>query len=226
MSISHDDISGRLSDYIDDELDERERTEVERHLDECGECRTSLEDLRAIVAVATRLPQQLPDRELWGGIAGRLGAGPRRGIIRFEIHGRRRFSFTLPQMAAAALALVLLSGGMVYLTLADRRQATAVSAAPGPGEPGDVLPIALTDPHYDSAVADLERILQAGRGRLDPMTVRVLEENLASIDNAIEQSRRALEADPANSFLTSHLVSARQRKLALLRRATALTTGS
>jgi hypothetical protein len=54
----------------------------------------------------------------------------------------------------------------------------------------------------------------------------VLEENLATIDLAIEQCRRALEADPANAYLTSHLASARQRKLALLRRATALTAGS
>jgi hypothetical protein len=68
--------------------------------------------------------------------------------------------------------------------------------------------------------------LDEGRARLDPETVRVLEDNLDAIDKAIDQCRLALEADPANSFLSSHLVSARQRKLALLRRATALTTGS
>jgi hypothetical protein len=56
--------------------------------------------------------------------------------------------------------------------------------------------------------------------------VRVLEQNLATIDKAIAQSRQALEGDPGNTFLNSHLISARQRKLALLRRATALTTGS
>ena len=54
----------------------------------------------------------------------------------------------------------------------------------------------------------------------------MLEQNLQTIDGAIEQSRRALEADPANAFLNRHLESARQRKLALLRRATALTIGS
>ena len=87
-------------------------------------------------------------------------------------------------------------------------------------------PVVLTDPRYEDAVQDLERTLADGRGRLDPETVRVLEQNLATIDKAIAQSRQALEADPGNIFLNTHLMSARQRKLALLRRATALTTGS
>ena len=44
------------------------------------------------------------------------------------------------------------------------------------------------------------------------------------IDQAIAQARQALDADPANSYLSSHLVEARRRKLDLLRRATALTS--
>ena len=52
----------------------------------------------------------------------------------------------------------------------------------------------------------------------------MLEENLLAIDRAIEQSRAALTKDPANRFLNTHLASARQRKLALLRSATALAS--
>ena len=62
----------------------------------------------------------------------------------------------------------------------------------------------------------------AGRNRLDPETVRIIEDNLLSIDQAIEQSRKALRADPANVYLNSHFAASRNRKLALLRRATAL----
>ena len=78
------------------------------------------------------------------------------------------------------------------------------------------------DPHYDEAIADLERTLEAGRTNLDPETVRVVEENLAAIDRAIDQCRRALATDPANVYLNTHLADARQRKLTLLRRATVL----
>ena len=72
---------------------------------------------------------------------------------------------------------------------------------------------------------DLEKILEEGRSRLDPETVRILEDNLRTIDQAIEQSRKALRADPANVYLNNHFAASRNRKLALLRRASALTMG-
>ena len=52
----------------------------------------------------------------------------------------------------------------------------------------------------------------------------MVEHNLQIIDQAISQAREALAGDPANTYLSSHLVEARRRKLDLLRRATALTT--
>jgi len=82
----------------------------------------------------------------------------------------------------------------------------------------------LADAQYDAAVADLEQALKAGRGRLDASTIAIVEHNLHIIDQAINQARDALVTDPANSYLSSHLVDARRRKLNLLRRATALTT--
>jgi len=95
-------------------------------------------------------------------------------------------------------------------------------------ETGDGSPrietIGLADAQYDAAVADLEKALQTGRGRLDSSTIAVVEHNLQIIDQAINQARQALVGDPANTYLSSHLVEARRRKLDLLRRATALTT--
>jgi len=69
---------------------------------------------------------------------------------------------------------------------------------------------------------NLERILQDGRGRLDSTTVRVLEQNLAVIDAAIAQARRAVAADSANLYLNSHLAETMRRKLELLRQAASL----
>ena len=86
----------------------------------------------------------------------------------------------------------------------------------------NLAPAALADPRYDAAIADLEQALRAGRADLDPGTVKIIEANLDAIDKAIDQSRRALAADPANVYLNNHLADSRQRKLALLRRATAM----
>ena len=84
--------------------------------------------------------------------------------------------------------------------------------------------VSMADPQYDAAVVDLEKALKAGRGQLDASTIAIVEHNLQIIDQAINQAREALVADPANSYLSSHLVEARRRKLELLRRATALAT--
>ena len=82
---------------------------------------------------------------------------------------------------------------------------------------------AFADPDYDQAIADLERILETGRSRLDAETVLILEDNLRAIDQAIEQSRKALRSDPNSVYLNNHFAASRSRKLALLRRASALT---
>jgi hypothetical protein len=84
--------------------------------------------------------------------------------------------------------------------------------------------VGLADAQYDAAVADLETALKTGRGKLDSTTIAIVEHNLQIIDQAISQAREALVGDPANTYLSSHLVEARRRKLDLLRRATALTT--
>ena len=64
------------------------------------------------------------------------------------------------------------------------------------------------------------------RAWLDSSTIAIVEQNLQIIDRAIDQAREALAADPANTYLSGHLVEARRRKLDLLRRAAALTVES
>jgi hypothetical protein len=78
------------------------------------------------------------------------------------------------------------------------------------------------DEQFDRAIADLERMLAAQRDVLDPRTIIVIERNLAAIDEAMRQARAALDRDPANTYLNSHLADARRRKLDLLRYATSL----
>lgn len=221
---AHDAIAERLSDYLDGDLDPAAHAEVDAHLALCVDCRQLLGELRTITAAAAQLPDAAPEEGVWDGVARRIAAASP-AVVPFERKAPRRFSFTLPQLAAAGIALMVLSGSLVYMARSGEPHADfpAISADPG----ADIaVPVSLANPQYDSAIADLEQALEAGRSRLDPDTVKVLEQNLSAIDLAIEQCRRALEADPANAFLNSHLASARQRKLALLRRATALTAGS
>ena len=208
----------RLSEYLDDELTPDERRQIEAHLGECRECSATLGELHAVMARASALPARPPATDLWTDIEPRLEA--RAAVVPFDSARHRRFSFTLPQLVAAGLALMVMSGGGVWV-LNHGGRATSLPPLAANTEPS-VVPASLADPHYDEAIADLQQALQAGRSQLDPGTIKVLETNLDAIDTAIEQSQRALAQDPANVYLNTHLADARQRKLALLRRAAAL----
>ena len=211
----------RLSDYLDGELEPPERAELERHLASCGACTATLAELREVVARAATLPARPPASDLWAGIEPRLD--PVKSVVTpFPPRVTRRVSFTLPQLVAAGLALMVMSGGGVWV-LQNGGRATELPPVAATSQTGPAtVPAAIADPRYDEAIADLEQALAAGRAQLDPGTVKILEANLDAIDKAIDQSRAALAADPANVYLNNHLADARQRKLALLRRATAL----
>src|SRR5919109_770661 len=108
----------RLSDYLDGELPDGERIAVEAHLQGCAECSAVLRDLRRVVRRAKILKDQGPNRDLWPEIATRIGAtaAATTKTIDLASHRRaRRWSFSLPQLAAAGIALLVLSGGAVWL---------------------------------------------------------------------------------------------------------------
>jgi anti-sigma factor RsiW len=213
----------RLSDYLDgEELSAPERAAIEEHLATCGACRTTLAELEAVAARAASLTDAAPAADLWAGVAERLT--PPTTVLEFPRPLHRRFSFTLPQLVAAGLALMVMSGGLVWVArLGDPRASLppAIALVERP-EPEPLSRVGFADANYDQAVADLEKVLEHNRSRLDPQTVQILEDNLRTIDQAIEQSRKALRADPANVYLNSHFAASRNRKLALLRRASAL----
>jgi anti-sigma factor RsiW len=210
----------RLSEYLDGELPAQDRAALEAHLESCNDCSAVLDDLRRVVGRARVAEEYLPRRDLWPGIASRIGATP----VRARRIGRK-WSFSLPQLAAAAILLMTLSGSAVWLI-----RSTAVPPTTGPiatmttpaGTPVTISASSSASQSYAAAVADLERVLAGGRGQLDTTTVRVIEQNLAAIDQAIAQAQRALLADPANLYLNTHLAETMRRKLDLLRQAATL----
>jgi Putative zinc-finger len=225
----HEEWTDKLSDYLDGELEAADQTAVEAHLRDCSECIAVLNDLKRVVAGARGLDVRPPDRDLWPGVSARID----------RVAPTRRVSFTLPQLAAAAAVLIAVSGALA-VRLAERAEAPRTASqspvtAPVPDDTPGTAPdagrigatplaerVSFADAQYDAAVADLEKAVKNGRGRLDKATIDIVEHNLQIIDQAIAQAREALAADPANGYLSGHLVEARRRKLDLLRRAAAL----
>ena len=213
----------RLSEYLDGELAGKDRAALEAHVATCTQCSETLDELRAVAVQARALEDRAPATDLWPGIAARLRP---RGVVahilgRF-VPGGRQFTFSMPQLAAAGLVLALLSAGTVWLVL---RGGPSLPQAPGVSGPTGTGAFATFDEsRYVAAVAELERALRENRAELDTATVRVLEENLAIIDRATEQARRALLADPANPYLNGHLAEQLKLKIRLLQRATEVVT--
>jgi anti-sigma factor RsiW len=233
----------RLSEYLDNELPPHERAALDEHLAVCDVCRATLRALEAVVAAAAAVPDTDPATDLWPGIAARIRQSqaetttpseaaadvPVTSVARREIAPARRFSFTSAQLAAAAVVLMMLSGGSVWLL---QRTAPLGMDAAGAGtivhSAGAPASTRLVDSQadvdaavaFEDDVAELQRALDLHRGSLDPTTIEVVERSLESIDDAIADARSALAADPGNENLHRQLDSTMRKKVELLRRVT------
>ncbi len=74
----------------------------------------------------------------------------------------------------------------------------------------------MAEQHYEKAIAGLEQIAKAGEGTLDPQVASALRKNLGVIDQAIKDSRVALQAQPTNELAQESLFEAFRRKVGLL----------
>jgi hypothetical protein len=170
--------------------------------------------------------EELPSRDLWPGVAARIASTP-------VTTTRRSFTFSIAGLVLAASLLIAVTSGLTWL-VANRPAGGNTVTNDGPviqayGLPddqtgGQIVPANFADAQFDAAVTDLEQILRDERNRLDPRTVQVIERNLKAIDDAIQEARTALNNDPANPYLNSHLADARRRKIDLLRHATTLAS--
>jgi len=206
----------RLSAYVDGDLAGGALAGAEAHLAVCEECRAAVQGLRRVVGLARALDDRPPARDLWPDIAERIGAAARPDVIPLATR-RRRFAFSVPQLAAAGLALSLVSAGGALTAVRFLTPPVASIAAADP----NVAARNVADPaaSYDVAIQELEGLLSARRGDLDSTTVLAVEGSLRVIDLAIAQARAAVARDPNNLYLNDHLRITLDRKLDVLRRA-------
>lgn len=217
----------RLSEYVDGTLPVKERRHVDAHLPDCEECASVVRELRAVAERASTLADRAPARDLWPGIAARIDMPGAAEVINLsDVRARRRFAFTMPQLIAASIALILVSaGGAQLIRQAGPEQAPVAVQSYGP----ELMQVALGSAavqRYDHAVAELSQVLEAGRQRLDPNTVRILERNLQLIDGAIVEAMQAVADDPASVYFQAHLAETMQRRLAVMRQAAGLITAA
>ena len=133
MNAMTDQWTDRLSEYLDDELTPDERAQLEAHLATCRECAGTLDELREVVAragVADADGRPSPILARHRAASRAIGDGQR--CPSAPRTPSRRFSFTMPQLVAAGLALMVMSGGArvgARSTAAARRTLPPVAAS-------------------------------------------------------------------------------------------------
>ena len=211
------DLSNVLVDFIDGRLDPDQERDVERHLDTCANCRALVVDLRTIRAAAFMLDRHEPGAEVWASLQQRIAAEPAprsRGRV-LAMPSRANWGVWL-----AAAAAIILATAISVLPLLRRSEPVAPPQEANAGAEATIESVTAefeaAEQHYQKAITDLETIAKQDTGELDPQVAAVLQKNLAVIDQAIGESRAALQSQPANDTAQEGLFDALRSKVALL----------
>jgi anti-sigma factor RsiW len=210
-----------LVDLVDGRLDGAAQRNVERHLEACANCRAMVEDLRIIRSSAFMLDRREPKAATWQKIQAAVAAEPKPNVLDMSL-GRRRFSGGVMVWLGAAAALILATV-IGILPLMNREPAPHDDTAQADAaEPAEVTVESVTaefeaaEKHYQKAIEDLQTIANKDTGELDPQVASVLQKNLTVIDQAITESRAALQSQPSSSNAQNGLFDALRSKVALL----------
>ena len=229
-----------LSEYLDHDLPRGEGEALERHLVACAECRDTLAALERVKTRAATLVDPLAPTDLWAGIASRIGTAGTTSVKppRIVVHelpnahsarAPRPALWSVPQWALAAAAFLAVALGVSWLVQTRMapglRPQQAVVTTPRlqpPSAGTEAAVVSFDATAIESEIGQLQQALDRGRDKLDPKTVKVLEENLRIIHKATEDARRALEQDPANRDLQNYFAGSVQSKLDMVKRAAQL----
>lgn len=231
-----DDTYATLNDYFDGLLSGAERRAFEAQVAADPELQAELAAMRALRAEASTLPRGLePDRDLWDGIAARIGATKQEtdsNVVSFDRrdHGARRISVWGYYTAAAAMLLMLLGGQYM---LAHR---PVPPASQGGGIASNIPSADEIKPELDEfkriasqyldARKQLVDVLEARRDDIPPETLAVVEENLTVIASAVSDIEVALAKNPRSPKLERMLYTAYRNEVGLLQQAVQLADES
>lgn len=124
--MNHNEAFALLNDYLDADLTFIQRRDVENHLRNCNDCRTEVEELRALRNQASSLPREItPRRDLWPAIHSKITAPSDSSLKRTKgpVPWLRR--------GAAIAATIAIAIGSFWLSMHSSRPAWQVAALEG-----------------------------------------------------------------------------------------------
>jgi anti-sigma factor RsiW len=214
-----------IGDYVDGTLDASSVARVESHLRHCRSCQAIVQDLRTMRGATRSLEPQIPPAYLWPRIGAAIEADARQRSI------RRLFSFGAiplqPALSAAAMVMVLAGGVWVsWRSVATGDRVSVTTSRTTSDAVAALVPVDEqmqdAEQHYTRVIASLEQIAKTERTTLDTPVAAVVDQNLAVLDQAIGESRDALQKEPSSELAQQSLFEALRSKVALLQDTIAL----
>jgi hypothetical protein len=202
-----DDVCLVVDDYVDGACDQVTAASVRHHLQACRACRAMAEDLTRIREASRTLGPVNPPAHVWGGIQARLHGKP----AEVSQGGWRLLA------AAAGFALIASSLSWLGAHLPPVTPRVQVASVEPDGQ------FQLAEATYQRAIADLESITaQADAPALAEPAFAALQAGLVDLDEAIDEARGRLSAEPDDEFSQESLLTALDTKVILLQDAVAL----
>ena len=210
----------QLNDYVDGVLDPAERSALEAHFEACPPCAAELAALRSVVLDVQGLPPGVqPPRDLLRDIHRAID---RERVVALPATRWRALYSMRWQLATAAMLLMLVTAVFTQQAASKKqRMQTATQNADAVLVSTELRSL---EEKYLDAIIEMQTLLSAQQSGLSPETRNLLQENLRVIDQAIGESRAAVQRDPGNTMINEMLRSAYEKKLDVLRRAAAVTS--
>lgn len=203
-----------IAALVENALDPRDRRPLDEHLAGCAACRDLLADLREIRSLAATLEPIEPPARVWHDVRRRTAAEDRPLGPRVGWPGWWPLGGTAAAGVAAIVAAILVIEP-AYLALPP--------SSDTPDRASRAAAAALEEIEGSHAAAIREVEQRIGTGAPIPAPARdALTRNLALVDDAIAESRSAVEADPDAAIARERLQAGLARKLNLLRTMAAL----
>lgn len=209
-----------IAEFVDGSLDAAGQRDLERHVASCADCRALVADLKSIQAAAFTLERHQPPAQAWAAIRERIAAEPSPDARGHVLAWPRTRTAWGVWMAAAAALLIVTTAGIYSIVNEPAPAHQADLDRPSPDDAPTAASIAAelnaAEEHYDKAIRGLEQIARSQSGELDPQTAAVLQKNLQVIDQAISDSRAALNQQPTSTDAQDSLFDAMRTKVAVL----------
>jgi hypothetical protein len=219
-----------LSEFLDGTLGHREHAALSAHLAACSACALAREEFHAIIGAARDSREQLyspPDeRALWlrvrNAVEGESRATTTRATTGFWPRLlRKRWEFSLPQLATGVAALAIAVAfmttlGVSYVTSGRRSDAARADRSVRRVVADDTYPGAYLEPHEANLRYWGQRV-EARKASWNPRMRASFDRSLSVLDQTVNESLEDLRRNPHDEVAEEVLNSAIQGKVELLK---------